>query len=86
MALCPPMGLALIYTWSQHNRNKQVSFFFVNIKSQWMPYAVVGVAFLSGGPMIAMEMVSSLIFLLIYKVPPDIETESLMFSLAMSIV
>ncbi|KAF3925052.1 Derlin-3 [Arthrobotrys entomopaga] len=37
------MGVAMAYSWGQRNRGRNVKFFFVQIKAQWMPFAILGI-------------------------------------------
>ncbi|KAK6350696.1 hypothetical protein TWF718_003883 [Orbilia javanica] len=43
MAFAPVMGIALAYSWGQRNRGRNITFFFITIKAQWLPYAIAGV-------------------------------------------
>jgi len=65
-AFCQVMGLALIYTWSQRNRGRQVRFFVVTLKAQWMPFAILGVVMLQD-PASAFTMLSGIVAAHLYE-------------------
>ncbi|CRG88550.1 Derlin-1 [Talaromyces islandicus] len=46
--------MAFIHTWSQDNRGKQVHFYVVQIRAEWLPLALLGVNFVMAGPTAAM--------------------------------
>lgn len=46
--------MAFIHTWSQDNRGKQVHFYVVQIRAEWLPFALLGVNFVMAGPNAAM--------------------------------
>lgn len=41
--------MALTYTWAQENIGKDVSFYFLNVKAQFVPMLMLAVSFLLGG-------------------------------------
>ena len=51
---CPLTMLALIlgiaYTYSQDNKNKKVSFFVISFKAIWLPWFILGLTLVLGGP------------------------------------
>lgn len=46
--------MAFIHTWAQDNRGKQVTFYIVQIRAEWLPLALIGVNFVTAGPGAAM--------------------------------
>ncbi|KAF3318009.1 hypothetical protein TWF173_008749 [Orbilia oligospora] len=44
------MGIAFAYSWGQRNRGRSISFFFVTIKAQWLPYAIAGITAIQSPP------------------------------------
>ncbi|KAI4107573.1 MAG: hypothetical protein L6R37_001533 [Teloschistes peruensis] len=52
--LLSPMILALAYTYSQDNRRKKVNFFVVQLEAKWLPWALLLMALILGGPNAAM--------------------------------
>lgn len=45
---------ALAYTYSQDNRGKRVTFYIITFNVIWLPWALIGMTFLSGGPFAAL--------------------------------
>ncbi|TGJ73234.1 hypothetical protein EYR41_000343 [Orbilia oligospora] len=43
MVFAQVMGIAFAYSWGQRNRGRNISFFFITIKAQWLPYAIAGI-------------------------------------------
>ncbi|KAL8694090.1 MAG: hypothetical protein Q9218_001205 [Villophora microphyllina] len=48
------MILALAYTYSQDNRRRKVNFFVVQLEAKWLPWALLLMALILGGPNAAM--------------------------------
>ncbi|KAL8973134.1 MAG: hypothetical protein Q9183_000154 [Haloplaca sp. 2 TL-2023] len=48
------MILALAYTYSQDNRRKKVNFFVVQLEAKWLPWALLLMALILGGPQSAL--------------------------------
>jgi Derlin-2/3 len=46
--------LGLAYTYSQDNRGKRVSFYFITFNVIWLPWAMLGLNFLMSGPAAAL--------------------------------
>lgn len=44
------LTLGLAYTYSQDNRGKRVSFYFITFNAIWLPWALLGMTFLLSGP------------------------------------
>ncbi|EWC45068.1 hypothetical protein DRE_06207 [Drechslerella stenobrocha 248] len=44
MYFAPVMAISLAYSWGQRNRGQSMGFFFVQIKAQWLPFAIAAVA------------------------------------------
>jgi Derlin-2/3 len=55
------LALAFIYTSSQDDRGQKTTFFVVTIPIQWLPYAILLVTLVSGGPTAAMIQATGLI-------------------------
>ncbi|KAK6362066.1 hypothetical protein TWF730_005764 [Orbilia blumenaviensis] len=43
MFFAPVLGISMAYSWGQRNRGRNIKFFFITIKAQWLPYAIAGV-------------------------------------------
>ncbi|EPS37637.1 hypothetical protein H072_8633 [Dactylellina haptotyla CBS 200.50] len=43
MIFCQTLGVAMAYSWGQRNRGRNVNFFFVGIKAQWLAWAIIGI-------------------------------------------
>ena len=52
MILALVLGLA--YTYSQDNKGKKVSFFIITFNVMWLPWAMLLLTFVTGGPYAAM--------------------------------
>ncbi|KAF3925623.1 Derlin-2 [Orbilia brochopaga] len=56
----PVMGVALSYSWGQRNRGRPLKFFFVQIKAQWLPFCIIGIATLQS-PGMALILLTGLV-------------------------
>ena len=45
---------ALAYTYSQDNRGKRVTFYIITFNVIWLPWALIGLTLLTGGPFAAL--------------------------------
>ncbi|KAL9640155.1 MAG: hypothetical protein Q9164_000423 [Protoblastenia rupestris] len=53
--------LGIAYTFSQDNKNKKVSFFVISFRAIWLPWAILGLTFVLGGPDAAMKQGTGLL-------------------------
>ncbi|KAI9818530.1 MAG: hypothetical protein M1827_000589 [Pycnora praestabilis] len=53
--------LALAYTYSQDNRGRKVSFFIITLPVQWLPYAMLLMTMVMGGPGAALNQAMGLV-------------------------
>jgi len=57
----PALILALAYTFSQDQPRRQVTFFVITLPIKWLPYTMLLVTFIMGGPHAAKQQVSGLL-------------------------
>ncbi|MCJ1361516.1 hypothetical protein MMC16_000616 [Acarospora aff. strigata] len=55
------LTLALAYTYSQDNRNRKVTLFIVTIPVPYLPYAMLLITFVMGGPGMALQQATGLL-------------------------
>ena len=53
--------LGIAYTFSQDNKNKKVSFFVVSFKAIWLPWCILGLTLVLGGPNAALQQFMGLL-------------------------
>ncbi len=59
--LSPALILAFAYTYSQDNKGKKVSFFIITFNVIWLPWAMLLLTFIMGGPNAALNQVAGLV-------------------------
>lgn len=57
----PALTLALAYTFSQDNPNKRMSYFIVTFQAKFLPYAMLLLTFVLGGPQAALQQATGLV-------------------------
>ncbi|KAI9721456.1 MAG: hypothetical protein M1812_002218 [Candelaria pacifica] len=55
------LTLAFAYTYAQENRGRQITFFVITLPVQWLPYAMLLMTFVMGGPDAALGQVTGLL-------------------------
>ncbi len=55
------LTLALAYTYSQDNRNRKVTIFIITIPVPYLPYAMLLMTFVMGGPNMALQQATGLV-------------------------
>lgn len=55
------LTLALAYTYAQDNRGKKVTIFIITIPVKWLPYAMLLMTFVMGGPGMALQQATGLL-------------------------
>ncbi|KAG8532085.1 uncharacterized protein KY384_003722 [Bacidia gigantensis] len=53
--------LGFAYTFAQDNKFKKVSFFVIKFQAIWLPWAILGLTLVLGGPNAAMRQVTGLV-------------------------
>ena len=53
--------MALMYTFSQEDPNRNVHFFIVNIPAKYLPYASLAITYLTQGPVETMVQATGII-------------------------
>ncbi|EMC97323.1 hypothetical protein BAUCODRAFT_147423 [Baudoinia panamericana UAMH 10762] len=59
--LLSPLTLALAYTYSQENPNRQLSYFIITFSAKWLPFVMLAMTFVMGSPQEAMLQGTGLI-------------------------
>lgn len=57
----PALVLALAYTYAQENRGRKVTIYIITLPVQWLPYAILLMTFVMGGPGAALNQASGLL-------------------------
>jgi len=59
--LLSPLTLALAYTYAQENPNRQLTYFIVTFSAKWLPFAMLAMTFVMGGPQEALLQATGIV-------------------------